>query len=135
VYPDIDDLNDVELNIPDPRSYGGDASRLTMPHVTGLRNKLTPRSKRTVPVLFTAPNGSRVEGLVQVADWPASSGPVHRNPANRYPEVVRDVPARRVCPAGAARRDSCRYCAGGMSRRSGRDIDRICQGARRTRFV
>ncbi len=73
-YPDIDELQDVELNLPDTRSYQGDTSRLTMPHVTGLRDELTPGAQGTVPILFTAPDGSQVEGTVQVADWPGRPG-------------------------------------------------------------
>jgi hypothetical protein len=45
-----------------------------MPHVTGLRNELEPGSQGSVPILFTAPDGSRVEGEVQVADWPGRPG-------------------------------------------------------------
>ena len=74
VYPDIDDLTDVELNLPDPRHYDGETTRLTMPHVTGLRNELAPGTEGTVPVLFTAPDGSQVEGPLQVADWPGRPG-------------------------------------------------------------
>ena len=39
-----------------------------MPNVTGLRQALDPYTEGPVPVLFTAPDGSTVQGLVQVAD-------------------------------------------------------------------
>ena len=61
-----DEIEDVALDLPDTRTYRGESTSLTMPHVTGLREELEAGTRGAVPVLFDASDGAHVEGVAQI---------------------------------------------------------------------